>query len=884
MIIQPIDYFLVVWFTLVALSTGYVAWDQFRNNPEPVVMKWGFVLVTLYMGPIGLLTYVLADKEPRPGEHEEFIKPLWKQAIGSTIHCVAGDATGIILAAAVTATLGLPMWIDLIVEYMAGFAFGLLIFQSLFMKNMMGGTYWENVRKSFMPEFISMNLMMGAMAPVMSFLMMGRDMRAMDPTELVFWGVMSVGVIAGFAFALPVNAWMVARKLKHGLMTERLPGSRFDLANKGKPVAGKPHASHGQDKASVRAPAAKGTVVKKGHPKTSADQNAVPMDHATMTKGEAGGQRMTPVHPILVHFPIALLVTSVVADFLTVLGVGDSLREAGWWALLGAAVGGIFTVLAGLFDMYRASLTGVAHERVHQHMKVGFALATVIVALAIWRGMIHFEHGVELGWTYMALGFLAMGLAAFQGWLGGELVYTLGVGVRSHDASLAVDHGAASNAKGGAPDGNAKMDKHAEMPATKVAAAAAQPLAGKDGEMTMDHAAMAKGSEGVKDDGTGGGHGADGMSSDVTRPQLAAVAGVTLIALLIGMVAPANYINLRLGVRDVGGRIMPRSMVMDRDTPAAAMRDMSAVHPRYYSATYGLDARGDRELSPRIENGVKVYDLEASVIRWRILPGIDVGAFAFNGQVPGPRLHFRQGDHVRINVTNRLPESTTVHWHGLILPNVMDGPAEVTQKPIESGGVYRYEFTAVQSGTFFYHSHDHADRQQALGLYGALIIDPDNPADEVPADQEYTIQLQEWMMREGLTYPAMPMDGGQPNYFTINGRAYPETDVIRMKVGETLKVRFIGSNTGFIHPMHIHGGPFTVVARDGETLPPSARYKADTVNVGPGQRYDVIWPALKPGKWMIHCHISHHTTNNNVETKGGGGLMMHIEVEGDPNQ
>src|SRR6266508_3688592 len=188
------------------------------------------------------------------------------------------------------------------------------------------------------------------------------------------------------------------------------------------------------------------------------------------------------------------------------------------------------------------------------------------------------------------------------------------------------------------------------------------------------------------------------------------------------------------------------------------------------------------------------------------------------------------------------------------------------------------------TGSYLYHSHDHVDRQQALGLYGALIIDPANPADEVEADQDYTIQLQEWLMREGLTYPAMPMDGGQPNYFTINGRAFPSTDMIKMKVGETLKVRFIGSNSGFIHPMHIHGGPFVVVARDGEALAPSARFKADTINVGPGQRYDVVWTALKPGKWMIHCHIPHHTTNNNTEQDGGGGLMMHIEVAGDPTR
>src|SRR2546421_8986325 len=167
MLIQPIDYFLLLWFVLAAASTAYVAWDQFRNNPEPVVMKWGFILVTLYMGPIGLLLYVLADKEPRPGTHEEFVSPLSKQGIGSTIHCVAGDATGIILAAVITISLGLPMWIDLIVEYVSGFAFGLFIFQSLFMRSMMGGTYVENVRKTFLPELISMNCMMAGMGPVM---------------------------------------------------------------------------------------------------------------------------------------------------------------------------------------------------------------------------------------------------------------------------------------------------------------------------------------------------------------------------------------------------------------------------------------------------------------------------------------------------------------------------------------------------------------------------------------------------------------------------------------------------------------------------------------------------------------------------------------------
>ncbi|HEY3054353.1 MAG TPA: DUF4396 domain-containing protein [Thermoanaerobaculia bacterium] len=606
--IQPIDYFLVFWFALAIASTIYVAWDQYRNNPEPIVMKWGFILVTLYMGPLALLLYVLADKEPRPGEHEKFIQPLWKQGVGSTIHCVAGDATGIILAAAITATLGLPMWIDLIVEYLWGFAFGLFIFQSLFMKSMMGGTYLQNVRKTFVPELISMNFMMAGMGPVMSLLMMGRDMRAMVPTELLFWGVMSVGVMAGFALAYPANVWMVRRSLKHGLMTER------------------------------------------------------------QTQGE------------------------------------------------------------------------------HQH----------------------------------------------------------------------------------APKHRATAHE---------------------------------------------------MRSDATRPQIAAVILVSAFALVLGLIAPANWVNLRLSAREVGGAIMAAGMITDRDTPAAAMLDMAAVDPRQVVTTYGIGIRGARALAPRVENGVNVFDLETSVIRWTILPGVTVDGYAFNGQIPGPTLRFRQGDRVRINVRNRLPESTTVHWHGLILPNIMDGAAHVTQDAIEKGGVYHYEFTVVQSGTYLYHSHEHVDRQQALGLYGALIIDPAVRDTTIEADHDYAVLLQEWLKREGLTFPAMPMDGGQPNYFTINGRAYPATETIAMRVGETLKVRFIGSNNGFIHPMHIHGGPFRVVAVDGQTLQPSARYDADTVNVGPGQRFDVIWTARNPGRWLLHCHIAHHMTNNNVETRGGGGLMMVIRVD-----
>ena len=219
-----IDVILLGWFALTAVSVAYVAWDAYYHNPELTVMKWGWLLVTLYTGPLGAGLYVLSCQEPKPGTHEEFIKPLWKQAVGSTIHCLAGDATGIILAATITALIGLPMGLDLVIEYIAGFGFGLFIFQALFMKDMMGGSYLKALRMSFMPEWLSMNMVMAGMIPVMVILMMGRDMRAMHPSNLVYWGAMAAGVIIGFITAYPVNWWLVAKGLKHGMGTQRALG------------------------------------------------------------------------------------------------------------------------------------------------------------------------------------------------------------------------------------------------------------------------------------------------------------------------------------------------------------------------------------------------------------------------------------------------------------------------------------------------------------------------------------------------------------------------------------------------------------------------------------------------------------------------------------
>lgn len=387
--------------------------------------------------------------------------------------------------------------------------------------------------------------------------------------------------------------------------------------------------------------------------------------------------------------------------------------------------------------------------------------------------------------------------------------------------------------------------------------------------------------------GHGGGHGGmptsmEGveMGGAVTRAQLVSVTLLTLLALTFAVVwAVANY-NLSISAEEVDGAIMPPGMVNRRDLPPEAMVDMAAVDPGDVSYTAPAGARGDQPLAARREGDVKVYDLTASVIRWNILPNEQVMAYAINRQVPGPRIRLTEGDRVRINVRNELPESTTIHWHGLVLPNEMDGPAEVTQEPIEPGASFTYEFTVRQAGTFLYHSHDRPDRQQALGLYGALIVDPSDRSREAgyDYDTEAVIQLQEWTKKEGYTFPAMLMEGALPNFFTINGKSYPATETIRMRVGEKVRLRFIGSQNNFIHPMHIHGGPFAIVETDGVPVPRTAQIEKDTVNVGPGERYDVIWKARLPGKWLLHCHIPHHTTNDNVEEQGGGGLTTIIDV------
>jgi len=214
-----LDGVMLLWFLLAAASLLFVAID-IRTTPESPVMKWGFVLVTAYTGVIGAFLYVLGCREPLPGLHERYTAAQWRQALGSTMHCVAGDGIGILAGAVLATVLGVSGIAEAALEYVLGFAFGWTIFQALFMRDMAGGSYLGALKSTFLSELLSMNLLMAGMMPTV--MLLRRHIPSADnPTTPTFWFVMSMGLLVGFIIAYPMNWWLVANKLKHGMMTVR---------------------------------------------------------------------------------------------------------------------------------------------------------------------------------------------------------------------------------------------------------------------------------------------------------------------------------------------------------------------------------------------------------------------------------------------------------------------------------------------------------------------------------------------------------------------------------------------------------------------------------------------------------------------------------------
>ena len=281
--------------------------------------------------------------------------------------------------------------------------------------------------------------------------------------------------------------------------------------------------------------------------------------------------------------------------------------------------------------------------------------------------------------------------------------------------------------------------------------------------------------------------------------------------------------------------------------------------------------RGGQPLTPRLVGAVKVFDLTTKVVKWKILDNVTATAMTYNGTVPGPLIRVTEGDTVRVVLKNELNEPTTIHWHGIDVPNAMDGVPDLTQAAVKPGETFTYEFVAKPAGTFMYHSHVNSDVQVLAGLYAPFIIDPKTPTTKV--DVDVPLMLSEWRVVSGKTYSPMPMSGMEPNFFTINGKAFPSTETINAKAGQHVRLRFMGIGQ-FIHPMHLHGMPFTIVETDGHPVPLAAQWTKDTVSVAPGERYAIEFTAV-PGKWMLHCHIPHHMTNDGVEP---GGLILIVNV------
>ena len=258
----------------------------------------------------------------------------------------------------------------------------------------------------------------------------------------------------------------------------------------------------------------------------------------------------------------------------------------------------------------------------------------------------------------------------------------------------------------------------------------------------------------------------------------------------------------------------------------------------------------------KVVGGVKVFHLIAEEVDHEFAPGMKAKLWGFNGHVHGPTIEAVEGDRVRIYVTNNLPEATTVHWHGILLPNGMDGVAGLTQRAIPPGETFRYEFTLRQHGTQMYHSHSDEMTQMALGAMGLFIIHPRRPRDQRP-DRDFAFMLGEWRLDTG-TYRPNPNEMTDFNVFTFNAKIFPATAPMVAKLGDRVRIRLANVAAMSHHPIHLHGFQFRVTETDGGQIPESAQPVETTVLTAVGQSRTFDFVADQPGDWAMHCHMTHH--------------------------
>ncbi|HEX2699848.1 MAG TPA: multicopper oxidase domain-containing protein [Acidimicrobiales bacterium] len=302
-----------------------------------------------------------------------------------------------------------------------------------------------------------------------------------------------------------------------------------------------------------------------------------------------------------------------------------------------------------------------------------------------------------------------------------------------------------------------------------------------------------------------------------------------------GMETTFHVVAAAAGAATTGTHAGAHSATMTADEMDAVMAKATKAFP---AATEG---KGAQDLKPTVlADGTKQFEVTTSVVQWEIEPGKKVEAWTYNGTVPGPTIRVDPGDKVRVVLHNELPESTVIHFHGIDVPNAMDGVPDITQPPVKPGQSYTYDFTAQATpAVAMYHSHHDAAKQVANGLAGAFLVGSEPVPAGVVVSQEQVMMLN---------------DAGTIG-FSLNGKSFPATEPLVAEQGDWVEVHYMNEGV-MAHPMHLHGMAQTIIAKDG--YPVAQPYKADTVLVGPGERYTVLVQATAPGTWAWHCHILPH--------------------------
>jgi FtsP/CotA-like multicopper oxidase with cupredoxin domain len=294
--------------------------------------------------------------------------------------------------------------------------------------------------------------------------------------------------------------------------------------------------------------------------------------------------------------------------------------------------------------------------------------------------------------------------------------------------------------------------------------------------------------------------------------------------------------------------------------------------PLVTAATHGsylpVNTLGIPTLPFRMDGNVKVFELVAEPVTVQFPDMSDgmgmnprpIDTWGYSGSMIGPTIEVVEGDTVRILVTNRLSEATTVHWHGLTVPNAMDGVAFVTQDPIQPGQTYTYEFTLQQSGTYFYHPHFMSAKQVGMGMCGFFIVHPKTADPSLIVDQDFAVMLQIWKINPASPIPDT-LEMSAFNYFTMNGYAGPNVPPMNVSLGQRVRIR-VGNMSMLAHPVHLHGHTFRITEMGAGFLPDHQQMRANTINVSGAEVRTLEFEANYPGKWMFHCHFLHHTMND----------------------